>query len=84
MNELEQIFISDLPELEKLSRSFDQIIKFYVTYSEREIELLKAMGDKENLVKEQIKLSTIKHVRGIFAYCFLKATGRKAWDESAS
>jgi hypothetical protein len=84
MNEMEQIFTSDLPEMEKLSRSFDWVIKFYVTHSEREIELFRAMGDKEELIKEQIKLSTIEHVRGIFAYCFLKTTGRKAWDEPTS
>ena len=45
-----------------------------VADAEREVELLRAMGDREALVKEQIKLSTVRHLRGIFEQCYHGAT----------
>lgn len=47
----------------------------------REIELAKAMQDRESLVKQQIKMETIRTAREIFAQGYQIATGTKAWDE---
>ena len=38
--------------------------------SGREMEILRAMGDKGGLVKEQIKHSTIQHVMEVFGECY--------------
>ena len=81
MNELEPILASNLPELEKLTRAFRCITEKIVVTSQHEVELLRALGDPQALLKEQIKLSTIQHAQSIYAQCFLMVTGRKAWDE---
>jgi len=81
MDELLDIFNSDLSEIDKLARSFDHITGIQITHAAGEIELLKAMGDQQGLVKEQIKMETLKHTRSVFQDCFWRATGRKAWDD---
>jgi hypothetical protein len=81
MDEFNLIFEADLPEVEKLTRAFDLVTGRYLEAARKEIELLKAMGDGEALVKEQIKMSTLEHARGIYADCYQRATGRSAWDE---
>jgi len=75
MDEYNQIMASDLPPIEKLRAGFEWITDVYLADAEREIELLRAMQDRESLVKEQIKRSTVQHVRGIFAQCYRSATG---------
>ena len=81
MDELSKIFRSDRAEIEKLAQAFEWITGQHIYHGELEIELLRAMHDEEMLVKEQIKLSTIKYLRGVFNDCFQRATGRRAWDE---
>ena len=55
MKKFDEIVGSDLPDIEKLKQTFSLITQSYLTHAEEEIELLKAMGDQENLIKEQIK-----------------------------
>lgn len=81
MDDFLGIFEMDLSEAEKIGRSFDHITSFYIQHSEQEIELLRAMSDKEKLIKEQIKMETIKHIRSIFNDCFKRSTGKKAWND---
>jgi hypothetical protein len=81
MNKLEEIFNSDQAEIEKLAQAFEWITGQHIEHGEHEIELFRAIQDQEMLVKEQIKLSTIKYVRGVFNDCYRRATGRRAWDE---
>ena len=68
---------ADLPEAEKIARIFHQITQTYLTHGQQELELLRIMGDRENLIKEQIKLSTMEHARSVFDQCFQWATGRQ-------
>jgi hypothetical protein len=77
----ESIFESDRSELEKIVEAFDLVTKHYKSYGENEIELLKAVNDKENLVKEQIKMGMVDLIRGMYNECHRRATGRKAWNE---
>ncbi len=81
MEEFKKIMKTDLSEAEKLMQSFRMITDSIVETAEQEIELVKAMGDRETLVKEQIKLATVRHARSIFAMCYQGATGKKAWNE---
>jgi hypothetical protein len=81
MNELEAIYAADLPEIEKLAQAFGWITSQFLQRGELEVELARATDDREALVKEQIKLSLMKSVRGIFSDCYRRTTGRKAWDE---
>ena len=71
---------ADLPEAEKMARIFYHITNSILTHEQQELELLRAMGDRENLIKEQIKLSTMEHARSVFSQCFKWATGRQFPD----
>ena len=79
--EYEEIFDSDLSEADKIARAFHFVINSIETHTNNEIELLKAMNDRETLVKEQIKLSSIQHAKGIFNMVYLRATGKRSLDE---
>ncbi|MBN2147370.1 MAG: hypothetical protein JW726_08275 [Anaerolineales bacterium] len=79
--EFEAILSSDLPQAEKLTRAFQLIIQQQIAYGQREVELLQALGDEEALVKEKIKLGVMQYVNEIYAYCYLRVTGRKLTDE---
>ncbi len=78
--EYEEIFDSDLSEADKIAKAFHFVINTIETHSNNEIELRKAMNDRETLVKEQIKLSSIQHAKGIFDMVYLRATGKRSWD----
>jgi len=81
MNELDDIFDADTADIEKLKKAFRWITGRIVEEAQREIELARAMGDRETIVKQQIKMETMKSAWGIFQDCYLRATGRRAWDE---
>ena len=81
MEEFQAIVRSGLPEVDKLAQTFRLITGRFVDHADAEIELARAMQDREALVKEQIKLSVMQHARSIFQDCYRSATGRTAWDE---
>ena len=76
-----QIQRSDEPEIDKLREFFGRVTCQIVEYAEREIELARAMQDRDEMVKQQIKRETIKTARALFARGYQIATGRRAWDE---
>ncbi|WP_420641196.1 hypothetical protein [Candidatus Leptofilum sp.] len=78
MKAYEEIFASDLSEADKIAKGFHHIISTIITHSQNEIELLKAMNDREHLIKEQIKLSTIQHAKSIFEMAYQRATGKRS------
>lgn len=80
MKEYEEIFVSDLSEADKIAKGFHHIINSIITHSNNEIEILKAMNDRETLIKEQIKLSTIQHAQSIFNMAYQRATGKRSQD----
>jgi len=81
MNELDRIAASDLPEMDRLAQAFRWVTDRILEQEEREVELLRAMGDREALTKEQIKLGMMRHAQEIFQQCFRRIAGRKAWDD---
>ena len=78
--EFEQILESDIPDVEKLAQAYLFILRQQLSHSENEIELQKAVGDNELLVKEQIKKGMLKYSGEIFAYCYYRTTGRRLKD----
>jgi len=70
----EDIMSSGQPALEKVKEAFSLITDFYIADGEREIELLRAMNDRENLVKAQIKVSTLRTAQAILAEAYRQAT----------
>ena len=81
MDEYKEIFETDLSEADKIAKAFHLIIDTIIGHSSNQIELLKAMNDREALIKEQIKLSTIQHATSIFDMAYQQATGKRSWDE---
>lgn len=78
---IREIRRSEQPEIDKLKEYFGQITSRIVEYARQEIDLAGAMQDRDELVKQQIKMETIRTAREIFARGYQIATGRKAWDE---
>ena len=81
MEEFNAIIASDLAEIEKLAQTFDWVTGRIIEHAREEIELARAMQDQETVIKEQIKMSTLKHAREVFEFCYIRATGRRPWDE---
>jgi hypothetical protein len=75
----EEIFESEKLTVEKLAEGFGFVVSRILAESYREIEILRAMGDKGGLVKEQIKHSTVQHVMEAFGECYFRATGER-WE----
>jgi hypothetical protein len=72
---------STLPEVEKLARGFRWITDRILENARGEIEVSRAAGDKETVIRQQIRLEMTKHIRTIFQDCYVLAAGRRAWDE---
>lgn len=77
--EYEAIFQTEKPPVELLADGFNFVLSRVLVESEWEMDLLRAMGDRERLIKEQIKNSTIQHALEVFGECYLRATGQ-SWD----
>lgn len=81
MKELDQIMESEAPDVEKLAQAFKAVMRFYAESGKQEVELLRALGDKQKLVCAQVKLSTLEHANAVLDHCYLLVTGKKVWDE---
>ncbi len=75
--EFEAILASDLPEVEKLTLAYQFIMQEHIAHGRREVELQKALSDEDALIKEKIKLGVLEYSNDIFAYCYLRVTGKK-------
>lgn len=81
MKEVNEIVRSDRPDIVKLALSFDAITSHVIAQSEREIEVLHALHDQEGVVKEQVKMETLKHARAILQECYQQVTGKRGWND---
>jgi hypothetical protein len=66
-------------EIEKLSAAFHLIAEFNIGNSKNECELFRAAGDRESLIKEQIKHNTMNYMLNVYRECYFRATG-SPWD----
>ena len=82
-DEVERILASDLPDLEKVAQAFGCITGFVIGYSQTEVELARALQDREEMLKTQIKKETMVYARSIFETCYRRVTGRRPWHETA-
>ena len=80
--EVERILAADLPDLEKITQAFECITGFVVGHAQAEIELARALQDREEVLKTQIKRETMTHARSIFEHCYRRVTGRRPWHET--
>ena len=80
MEEVNRVLESDLPDLDKLLRAFVQVTDIDLAHGQHEIDLHRALDDQEELVKVQIRLSTIEHCRDILQQCYQLITRRRSPD----
>ncbi len=78
---MDEIVGSELPDIDKLRLGFGLVTSAIIDHGEKEIELAEAMHDRDERIKLQIKLSTIKAAREVFDTWYTRITGRRAWDE---
>jgi hypothetical protein len=81
MKEIQEIARQELPEVEKLAQAFDRLTRRYIENAHNEAELLRALGDEQDLIKERIKAGVMENARSIFQDCYRVITGRSAWHE---
>jgi hypothetical protein len=72
---------SDLPDIDKLKKGFGLVTERIIDQAEKEIELARAMHDREERIKLQIKMSTMNAAREVFDMWYTWITGRRAWNE---
>ncbi len=68
-------------DLEKIIGAYDYISRLIISQSEKDIELNRALGDGQAVIREQIKMSTIIHTRSILNLCHFRVTGKEVYDE---
>jgi len=72
---------ADMPEIDKLKAGFGMVTSDIISYARQEVDLARAMQDREAVIKVQIKMETLKSARQIFDRWYTMITGRRAWDE---
>jgi hypothetical protein len=68
-------------ELEKILAAFDYVTRLEILQSEKDIELNRALGDQQAVIRDQIKKSTLIHTRSILNVCHQRVTGKEVYDE---
>ena len=73
----------DRSEMEKLAAAFGAATEMFISHSENELALARALGDDATAVKEQIKGNVMRAAREIFADCYTTVSGERSevWDE---
>ena len=79
----EAVFQTGKAPVDLLADGFDLTLSRLLVESDREMDLLQAMDDRDGIVKEQIKRSTIQHALDVFGECYLRATGQ-SWVRSGN
>ena len=75
--EMVAILASDATEIDQLAQVYKMIVEKQLEYARGAVELARATGDREALVKEQIKMGMLKNAIEIFAYAYLRVTGKR-------
>ncbi len=75
--EMVAILASDATEIDKLAQVYKMIVEKQVEYTRGAVELARTTGDREALAKEQIKMGMLKNAVEIFAYAYLRVTGKR-------
>ncbi len=71
-----------LPELDRLTLAYRRLLRQYQAHAAHEIEILRALDDREALIKEEIKHGMLKAAEGMFAHTYWEVTGRRLSDDT--
>ncbi|MBN1261213.1 MAG: hypothetical protein JXB35_11085 [Anaerolineae bacterium] len=75
------IMESEGNDVDKLKDMFDWTTRRFVAGCERDIELAKALKDRESTIRAQIRMEVMKSAREIFADCYMRLARRRPWHE---
>jgi hypothetical protein len=64
-------------DAQKIAQQFDRLTLHVAKSFKRQLELARATGDTEEVIKQQIKLAVLKAARGMFSGSYRIATGSK-------
>jgi len=78
---VESLKKSDLGELDQVAIAYKWILDKHIEQGKNQIELARAMKDQETVIREQIKMETIKYTVKSFDDCVVMLLGRKVGDE---
>jgi hypothetical protein len=67
---LEEIIQRDDPEIERLKAAFEHVTDSILETGARELELARALGNEQDVVKTHVKIETIRHARSILEHCY--------------
>jgi hypothetical protein len=57
-------------DIERLKETFEALSGSFITNVENDIEVARARADREALIREQIKVSVMKHARELFQHAY--------------
>jgi hypothetical protein len=82
MEGLDRILMSDETELAKLVQTFDWTTRRMMEVAQGEIELARAMHDRDAMIRQQIKANTLRLSRDVFQNCYLRVTRERTrlWE----
>lgn len=63
---------NDMTEMEKLKAAFQEVTDRIISNEENELELRRALGDSESVMKSHIKIGMLRHTQEILEFCHLK------------
>lgn len=66
---------------EQVTAKFQEITSTFILHAEQNIEMARAMGDRETIIKEQIKMETMKTAVSIFNHCRTLVKQRGSQDD---
>jgi len=72
---------SEDKDVDKIARAFGWVTNTIIEQAHKDIEISRALKDRESIIKHQIKREVMKSAREIFNDCYRQLLGRQAWHE---
>jgi hypothetical protein len=79
-----EIVRSDESEADRIVQAFLHVTQFYIDQADKDIEISRALDDKEERIKVQIKRSVMLHTQDIIKGAYQQVTGKKVQDDDKS
>ncbi|MEM7128516.1 MAG: hypothetical protein AAF702_19440 [Chloroflexota bacterium] len=70
-------------QIKELADIFGLVTHRFLEDSQNKAELAKAAGDREELIKEQIKVEVLRQTRRIFEIHYKRIAGTEPWNENS-
>ena len=80
INLVDSLKESDLSDLDKVVKAFRHVTEKHIKHSKHDLELARALKDREAVIREQIKQETIKYTQKVLEDCYRIFVGRNSQD----